>query len=129
LAQSPRDANQIRDLLRRHVQRTHARDDEIHRAAQFCARLPGRIQPYQRRRRSAEVTIVFAQHRLDAPHRVGRRIVGDEVAYKLGGDEAVGRRMVGEESRRRDPVSFIGRERLLHHRLDARLMGEQQFSL
>jgi len=92
------------------VQRPRAGDHQLLRRLEFCARLPRRRQRGQRHRRRAQIAVRVAQHALDLPHRVRRRIVGDELPDQLGGEEPVRRRMVGQEVQCRHAAGLIGRE-------------------
>ena len=126
LAEAADHARQVHvgSFLRRQVERAQAGHDVVLRVAQFGAGLPDGIERDQRCGRGAEIASGVAQGGLDMAHRVGRRIVGDEMARQLGGEEAVGGRVVGEEMQHRDAAGFAGREAVAHDDLFARLMRE-----
>jgi hypothetical protein len=62
--------------------------------------------------------------RLDLAHRFGRRIVGDEMADQLGGEEAMRRGMAGQERQCGGAAGLAGREGLLKQGLAAGLVRE-----
>ena len=106
--------------------RAQAGDHQFLRRLAFRRRAARQREGRQRQRRGAQIAAGVAQHGLDLAHRVGRRVVGDEVSAQLGGEK---RCVAGWLARKRSAgfaAGLLGREDAAHQRSACRARARRR---